>query len=155
MRNKILIGLGVVVVLIGTFAVVKKVSPVGWGLWGAYNTSSQVALKGHDPVSYFDDSGPIMGNADFAFEWGDATWLFATAQNKALFEKDPDAYAPQFGGFCSFALSKGFTADISADAWHLEDGKLFLFADTNVRDDWVATLGEGSLEKSSANWAKH
>ena len=117
MKNKILIGLGVVVVLIGTFAVVKKVSPVGMGLWGAYNTSSSVALKGHDPVSYFDDSGPKMGDANLAFEWGDATWHFATAENKALFEKDPDAYAPQFGGFCSFALSKGFTADISVDAF--------------------------------------
>lgn len=155
MKNKILIGLGVVIVMVGTFSIVKKVSPVGWGLWGSYNTSSQVALKGYDPVSYFNSEQPVMGNAEFSYDWGDATWLFATAENKTLFAEDPAGYAPQFGGFCSFALSKGFTADISPDAWHIEDGKLYVFADQNVREDWVATIGEGSLEKSTANWAKH
>ena len=76
-----------------------------------------------------------------------------TAFPAPAFAADPEAYAPQFGGFCSFAVSKGFTADISPDAWHVEDGKLYVFADKNVRDDWVATLGEGSLEASTAKWA--
>ena len=71
-----------------------------------------------------------------------------------LFSADPETYAPQFGGFCSFAVSKGFTADIMADAWHIEDEKLYVFADINVRDEWVRTIGEGSLEKSTTNWAK-
>ena len=62
--------------------------------------------------------------------------------------------APQFGGFCAFAVSKGFTADPTPEAWHIEDGKLYVFADQNVRDDWVATLAEGSLERSQKNWAK-
>ena len=155
MKNKILIGIAVVVVLVGTFATVKKVSPVGWGMWGSYNTSSQIALKGYDAVSYFSGEQPVMGDGEFSYDWGDATWQFVSAENMALFSAGPEAYAPQFGGFCSFALSKGFTADISHDAWHIEDGKLYVFADQNVRDDWVATIDEGSLEKSTANWAKH
>lgn len=154
MKNKILMGIGVVLLLVGTFSIVKKVSPVAWGLWGTYNTSSHVALKGYDPVSYFESEQPVMGKAEFSYDWSDATWQFATAENKALFSEDPTAYAPQFGRFCSFALSKGFTADISPDAWYIEDGKLFVFADKNVREDWVATLDDGSLEKSTANWAK-
>ena len=154
MKNKILIGLGVVAVLVATFAVVKKVSPVGWGIWGTYNTSSQVALHGYDPVSYFNNAQPEMGDPQFAFEWGDATWQFTSAESMTLFSADPEAYAPQFGGFCSFAVSKGFTADIMADAWHIEDEKLYVFADENVRDEWVRTIGEGSLEKSTTNWAK-
>ena len=85
---------------------------------------------------------------------GDVTWQFASADNMALFKQDPEAYAPQFGGYCSFAVSKGFTADISPDAWHIDDGKLYVFADKNVRDDWVAGIGDGTLQASAANWEK-
>lgn len=154
MKKWILSGLGIVVVLIGTFMVVKKVSPVGWGMWGSYNTSSELGLKGYDPVSYFNAGKPLPGAAEFAYEWSGATWRFSSAENKALFSENPESYAPQFGGFCSFAVSKGFTADISPDAWHIAAGNLYVFADKNVRDDWVEGLGYGSLENSRKNWAK-
>lgn len=154
MKSRILIGIGVLVVIVGTFSVVKKVSPVGWGWWGTYNMSSGLALKGYDPVAYFDDDQPTQGNSEFVHDWGGATWQFSSVENRDLFSSSPETYAPQFGGFCSFAVSKGFTADISPDAWHVESGKLYVFADKNVRDDWVAGLGEGSLEKSTTNWVK-
>jgi YHS domain-containing protein len=133
---------------------VKKVSPLIWGWWGTYKTSSELALQGYDPVSYFSADQPSVGTAEYSYDWGDVTWQFANAENMALFEQDPAEFAPQFGGFCSFAASKGFTADISPDAWHVEAGKLYVFADQNVRDQWVAALSEGSLEASTANWAK-
>lgn len=154
MKKALVIGLGVIVVLVGSFMAVKKVSPISWGWWGTYNTSSELALKGYDPVSYFVSDQPVLGSAEFSFDWADTTWQFATAANQAIFMLDPAAFVPQFGGFCSFAASKGFTADISPDAWHIEDGKLYVFADQNVRDQWVAGLSEGSLEDSTANWAK-
>lgn len=154
MKKWITIGLSVVIVLIGSLMVVKKVSPLGWGWWGTYNTASGVALSGYDPVTSFTSGQPAPGNADYSYEWRDATWQFASARNMAMFADDPVAYAPRFGGFCTFAVSKGVTADISPEAWHLEDGNLYVFADKNVRDEWVAGLGEGSLEKSTANWAK-
>ncbi len=154
MKFKIMIGMTVVLVLIGTFAVVKKVSPVSWGMWGAYNESSDIALKGHDPVAYFVDGQPTMGEKQYTYQWGDVTWQFASAENMALFAENPSSYAPQFGGFCSFAVSKGFTADILPEAWHIQDGNLYVFADENVRDEWVAGLDDGSLKKSTTNWAK-
>lgn len=154
MKSRILIGIGVVVVLVGIFMVVKKVSPVSWGWWGTYNTSSGLALKGYDPVAFFNDNQPMHGDSQFAHEWGGATWLFSSAENMNIFSSNPESYAPQFGGFCSFAVSKGFTADISPDAWHIESEKLYVFADKNVRDNWVAGIGDGSLEKSTTNWVK-
>jgi YHS domain-containing protein len=154
MKKWLIIGLGVFVVLVGSFMTVKKVSPLAWGWWGTYNTSSELALQGYDPVSYFTDDQPVPGSAEYSYDWGDATWQFASAENLTLFEQNPAEYAPQFGGFCAFAASKGFTADIAMDAWHVEAGKLYVFADQNVRDDWVAALGEGSLEASTENWAK-
>ena len=154
MRKWIFIGLSTVVLLVGTFLVVNKVSPVGWGWWGNYNTSSGLALKGYDPVAYFNSKQPTQGTSDYSHEWGGVTWQFSSGKNRDLFSNSPDAYAPQYGGFCSFAVSKGFTADISPDAWHIENGKLYVFSDQNVRDSWVASLGEGSLKKSSTNWVK-
>jgi YHS domain-containing protein len=154
MKKWLIIGVSVLVLLVGTFMTVKKVSPVGWGWWGDINTSEGVALKGYDPVAYFGIDGPVPGSSDFSQEWGGVTWQFSSSANKDIFAAGPEDYAPQFGGFCSFAVSKGFTADISPDAWHIEDGKLYVFADQNVRDEWVAGLGEGSLEQSSENWSE-
>lgn len=148
------IGVGILIVLVGTLAVVKKVSPASWGWWGTTNTSSGVALHGHDPVAYFDTASAAEGNVDIAHQWADATWQFVSEENRDRFAADPERFAPQFGTFCAFAMSKGFTAEIDADAWHIEGGQLFVFADKNVRDDWVEALPEGSLESSRASWAK-
>jgi YHS domain-containing protein len=152
MKMWILVGIAAVLVLLGTILVIKKVSPLGWGWWGDYNTSSGIALKGYDPVAYLSDNKPVKGSSEYAYDWRGATWQFASAENRDRFASDPESLAPQFGGFCSFAVSKGFTADVSPDAWHVERGRLYLFADQNFRDKWVAGLGEGSLQQSSAKW---
>jgi len=148
------IAVSVLVVIIVAFATIKKVSPVGWGLWGTTNTSSGVTLHGHDPVAYFDQGAAVMGSDEHTFEWRDAVWHFSSAGNRQRFVDSPEEFAPQFGNFCAFAVSKGFTADIMADAWHIEGANLYVFADKNVRDEWVATLPDGSLQRSTENWAK-
>jgi hypothetical protein len=144
----------VILVAAAAFLTVKKVSPVGWGWWGATNTSSGVALDGYDAVSYFEAKEPLQGQRNYRYGWHDAEWHFASAENRDRFAANPDRYAPQFGGFCAFAVSKGFTATPVPSAWHIEDGRLYVFADEKVRDKWVATINEGSLERSRSNWAK-
>jgi len=150
------LGIAVSVIIIGiiAFATINKVSPVGWGWWGTTNTSSGIALRGYDPVAYFDGGSPVLGSDQFTFEWGDALWQFANAENKQRFAANPENYAPQFGSFCAFAVSKGFTADPTPEVWHIEDGKLYVFVDQKVRDEWVATIAEGSLHRSRENWGK-
>lgn len=148
------IAIAVVVVLVATFMTVKKVSPAAWGWWGTTNVSSGVALQGNDPVAYFDTSAPVAGNPNYTHNWADATWQFSSAENRDRFVADPEQFAPQFGSFCAFAMSKGFTADSSPDAWHIQGGRLYVFADKNVRDDWVAGLAEGSLKASEESWRK-
>ncbi len=143
-----------IIIAIVAFATVKKVSPVGWGMWGTTNTASGVALHGHDPVAYFDQGSTVMGSSEHSFEWNEAVWQFSSDENMQRFAGDPGNYAPQFGSFCAFAVSKGFTADIMPDAWHIEDGVLYVFADKNVRDEWVAALPDGSLQQSRDKWAK-
>jgi len=145
---------GVIAVLVVGFTTVKQVSPVSWGWWGTTYTSSGAALGGYDPVAYFDGGVATLGDPGISFEYQDATWHFAGEINKTKFVENPEMYAPQFGSFCAFAVSKGFTAKPAADAWHIENGKLYVFADQNVRDEWVELLDEGSLETSVSNWAK-
>lgn len=154
MKTWIIAGVVAVVALISVFLLVQKVSPLGWGWWGTYNTSGDLALKGYDPVAYFDSGQATQGKAEHQYEWNGATWQFATAANRERFVNAPDSYAPEFGGFCSFAVSKGFTANASPEAWHVHDGKLYLFADNNVRDRWVSGIGSGTLDTSTKNWSK-
>ena len=154
MKKWLMIGLIVVVIAIGAFVVSKKVSPVSWGWWGEVNSSSGVAIKGYDPVAYFQAGTPTPGDSRFTHDWGGATWQFSSANNRDQFADTPEMYSPQFGGFCSFAVSKGVTADVSPDAWHIEGGKLYLFADESVKNDWVNAIGEGSIDASEANWSK-
>jgi YHS domain-containing protein len=68
----------------------------------------RLAIKGYDPVSYFSPGKPMPGSADISYEWDGARWQFADAAHRELFESNPDAYAPQYGGYCgSVALSGG------------------------------------------------
>ncbi len=154
MKKWLAIGLFVVIVAIGGFSVVKKVSPISWGWWGDINTSDGLALAGYDPVAYFVEGERTIGDSQFSYKWSDVVWRFANARNRERFVQDPESYAPQFGGFCSFAVSKGVTATISPDAWHIEDGKLYVFADKDVRAEWVKNIAEGSMEASVENWSE-
>ena len=67
-------------------------------------TEQNIAISGYDPVSYFVDE-PQPGNPDITATHGEATYYFVNAENKAKFEADPEAYVPQYGGFCAVAAS--------------------------------------------------
>ena len=66
-----------------------------------------VAIKGYDPVAYFTDSKPVKGDEKFQSTYQGATYDFASSEHKALFDKDPAKYAPQFGGYCAYGAAKG------------------------------------------------
>ncbi len=115
------------------------------------NRNSQgVALKGHDPVAYFTVGEPVKGRPEFEHRWQGAVWRFSSAGNRDLFAADPARYAPQYGGYCAYAVSKGHTADISPAAWRIVDGKLYLnhrFAKGKFEKD-VA----GAIASADRNW---
>src|SRR5262245_59668076 len=78
----------------------------------AVNKNSQnVAIKGFDTVAYFKESKPVKGSATFTHTWSGATWWFASAENRDAFAADPAKYAPQFGGYCAWAVGHNYTAD--------------------------------------------
>ena len=81
------------------------------------------AIEGYDPVAYFTEGHPVEGESGFAHDWMDATWYFASAENRDQFAADPDRYAPQYGGYCAWAVARGYTAKIDPEAWKIVDGK--------------------------------
>lgn len=115
-----------------------------------FNTDG-VAINGYDAVAYFTQSAPIEGSAEHELDWNGATWRFSSAENKTAFEVDPAAYAPQYGGYCAYAVSKGGTATTSPDAWRVVDGKLYLNYNRTVQGIWSEDI-PGHISKADANW---
>lgn len=113
--------------------------------------TSRGALDGYDPVAYFTDSKPVPGSDEFTHEWNGATWHFASAQNRDAFRSDPEKYAPQFGGYCAYAVASGYTAKTSPQAWHIEDGKLYFNFDDGVMAEWRSKRQE-LIAAGERNW---
>jgi YHS domain-containing protein len=111
-----------------------------------------LAIQGYDPVAYFTQNRPVKGDAQHASTHAGATYRFATAEHKATFDANPAKYAPQFGGFCAYAVSKGTTAKIEPDAFVITpDGRLLLQYDRGVVDAWNKDP-DRLLKKAEANW---
>ena len=109
------------------------------------------AIRGYDPVAYFLEGKPVEGDSAYEAEWNGATWRFASAENRDRFLAQPEAYAPQYGGYCAWAVSEGYTAPVSPEAWRIVDGKLYLNYDQNVQERWAADV-PGHIARADANW---
>lgn len=101
-------------------------------------TANGVALGGTDVVAYFTDGKPTPGVAEFVARWNGAQWHFASAAHRDQFIAAPERYAPQFGGYCAYAVSHEYTAKTDPAAWSIVDGKLFLNFDLDTQKEWLA-----------------
>lgn len=110
-----------------------------------------VAIRGADPVAYFTQGEYIPGDAAFRYEWSGSIWYFASDEHRALFAANPNAYAPEYGGFCAWAVSQGYTASIDPTAWKIVDGKLYLNYSQGVQTRWSRDI-PGNIAKGDANW---
>ena len=111
-----------------------------------------VIIKGYDPVAYFTDGKPVKGDAKFESSYEGAKYRFASEEHKKLFDADPEKYAVQYGGFCGYAVSKGYTASIDPNAFLIEDGRLVLQNGSGALDGWKKNAE--SLKNADANWPK-
>ena len=102
-----------------------------------HQTWTGKAIDGYDPVAYFTNGGPTEGVKDFQYEWNDATWYFVSEENLEKFKASPEKYAPQYGGYCAWAVSQGYTASTDPEAWDIHDGKLYLNYSKSVQQTWL------------------
>ena len=117
-------------------------------------TPEGVAVNGFDVVAYFADGAPREGVADHSVRYLDKDWYFATAEHAALFAANPAAYAPQANGYCSYAVSEGYAAEVDViDGWTVIDNKLYLNWNKDVRDTFVSET-DARVPKVTANSSK-
>lgn len=108
-------------------AIAIAVALVSWVLIGtqdsaetAMNTNdANLVIHGYDAVAYFTEGRPVEGSADFQSIYRDALFQFASAEHKALFDKDPDKYAPAYGGYCAYGVTQKQKFDIDPNAWEI------------------------------------
>jgi YHS domain-containing protein len=112
---------------------------------------SGVALEGYDPVSYFTDADPVQGKPDFEYVWQGVPWYFASAANRDVFMRNPEIYAPQYGGHCVMSLSRGFLSDGKPRLYVIDKMKLYLFYSPANREAFFAGQ-ELAVTAANANW---
>ncbi|NOT40194.1 MAG: YHS domain-containing protein [Alphaproteobacteria bacterium] len=116
-------------------------------------TFSSLAVGGYDPVAYFKAGRPVPGAAQFSSEYKGATWRFASKENLDAFRANPAAFAPQYGGYCAWAVSQGYTASGDPQFWKVVNGKLYLNYDGSVQAKWEKDI-PGFIAKADGNWPR-
>jgi YHS domain-containing protein len=114
---------------------------------------SGLAIQGRDPVAYFTDSKAVPGEPKITSVRNGATYRFASAKHKEMFDADPAKYEPQFGGYCAYGTSKNKLAPITPEAFSIVDGRLLLQYDLDVRETFNKDV-TGYLKKADRNWPK-
>jgi hypothetical protein len=132
----------------------------------AINTNGSdhdIAISGLDTVAFFTLHKPVQGDEANFYEWKGARWLFASAEDRALFIANPEKYAPQWGGYCAVGVSEGhLSKHLVKGSFDIHDGKLYLFAEGKPDDfdywrkNWLQTKGGpvSRVPAGEANWAK-
>jgi len=132
-------------------ALASSVIPTGFAFAGQVFERGGLAIGGYDPVAYHTMNKPVKGNAEFTSTWNSSTWHFSSAENKAMFDGDPEKYAPAYGGYCAYAVAYGSTAKTEPEAFKIVDGRLYLNYDKRIQKKWEAKQ-DSFLQQSEANW---
>jgi YHS domain-containing protein len=118
---------------------------------GEIFSTAEGAIDGYDAVEYFTSGKPVKGQKDISFSWKGATWHFLNAENLDQFKKQPDRYAPQFGGYCAYGTAEGHKAPTQADAFAIVDNKLYFNYNKKVLDLWTKDQ-KALIEKANQQW---
>lgn len=127
----------------------------GFGNIAAGETSvGNPAIKGYDTVAYFQAGKALKGNESFTFQWHKLTWFFQSKENRDLFETSPERYAPQYDGYCAWAMTEARKANTDPEVWKIVDGKLYLNCSMAAYEKWSRDI-PGNIKKADKNWLKY
>ncbi len=149
MRKLILKWLGSLLLLGGltSMTAFAKDAPIYTGLF------SKTAVSGFDVVAYFTEGKPVKGDSAITTNYQGAEWHFSSAANRDKFLADPQKYAPQYGGYCAWAVSQGYTASADPQRWTIVKDKLYLNYDEDVQKKWEVNIPD-FIQKADKNWPK-
>ncbi len=114
---------------------------------------SNEAIKGYDAVAYFTEGKPVKGLDEFSFDYMGAEWKFASQAHLDLFRADPEAYAPQYGGYCAYAVANGETASAEPDLWTIHNGKLYLNYNRRINERFQQDI-DNYIRQADQNWPR-
>ncbi len=112
-----------------------------------------LAIKGYDTVAYFKMGKALKGDKSFTFQWHDMTWYFTNKENRDLFATSPEKYAPQYDGYCAWAMTEARKAQTDPEVWQIFDGKLYLNCSKTAYEKWSGDI-PGNIKKADENWVK-
>ena len=110
-----------------------------------------IAIKGYDTTSYFQNGKAKRGAKSTVVEWNGAKWNFATTAEADMFRANPTSFAPQFGGFCTRAMSFKKIVHGDPEVWRIRGKKLYLFA-RPVGRDFFDKDPDAMIAKAKAHW---
>ena len=111
-----------------------------------------IAMDGFDVVAYQTAGAPAKGSTSQSVDYKGKTWLFSSAANASAFAANPAQYEPQYNGWCSYAVSEGYGAEVDfVNGWAVLDGKLYLNWDEETRDAFVAERAD-RIPRAEENW---
>ncbi len=112
---------------------INTLRQLGPGVW----QESGIAIMGYDPVSYFLNHRATKGSMNYKFSWRGATWYFSSAANRDIFIKNPEVFAPQYGGYSAHGVANGYLVKIDPYSWAVVDGKLYLNYKDKFHRHWL------------------
>jgi len=123
------------------------------GIAAGKSPGGDVAIKGYDTVAYFQAGKAVKGNESFTFQWHKLTWYFQNGDNRDLFATSPEKYAPQYDGYCAWAMTEARKAVTDPEVWKIVNGKLYLNCSIAAYEKWSKDI-PGNIKKADANWLK-
>ncbi|MCG8071780.1 MAG: YHS domain protein [Candidatus Thiodiazotropha taylori] len=125
-------------------------------LWAGVDTgtdANDVILAGYDVVAYHTQGEAVEGTTMYTAVYNDAIYQFSSADNRELFNSNPEKYAPAYGGFCAYGATLGKKFQVDGKAFEVVDGKLYVNKNQQVYDIWRKDI-PGNLNKADAQWPK-
>jgi YHS domain-containing protein len=114
-------------------------------------TFSSSAVSGYDTVAYFTEKKAVKGDDDLSTQYKGANWYFSSQENLLKFEKEPEKYAPQYGGYCAWAIAHNNFAKGDPKQWTVVNGKLYLNYNAAILEQWLADK-ETQIVNADAKW---
>lgn len=140
-------------ILIGVLSVLFLFAGGGIIVLGR-STVDYLAIQGYDPVAYFKEGKAVKGNAAYSFQWHDKIWQFSSRDNRDQFEVDPEKFAPQYDGYCAWAMTEARKAETNPEVWDVYKGKLYLNCSKSAFEKWKRDI-PGNIKKADVNWKKY
>lgn len=112
-----------------------------------------LGFHGVDPVAFIELGNRIDGTAEFTAVHDDVAYYFASRSNMDKFKRNPTAFVPQQGGFCTFGVSVGKKFDGDPKFADVRNGKLYVFLNEEIFRMYQKDK-DGVIAKAEENWKK-